>query len=66
MYWIWRKIIRRPVSSISLLRNTELFLEIERKSDRQLLNNLNKRYQKNKSIIDLYEQQPRHIIDEPG
>jgi len=66
MYWIWRKIIRRPVSSISLLRNTELFLEIERKSDRQLLNNLNKRYQKNKSIIDLYEQQPRHIIDELG
>lgn len=66
MYWIWRTIIRRPVSSISLLRNTELFLEIERKSDRQLLNNLNKRYQKNKSIIDLYEQQPRHIIDEPG
>jgi len=57
MYWIWRNVIRKPVSLISFLRNSELFYRIEESSDRQLLNKLNKKYQKNKSIIDLYEEQ---------
>jgi hypothetical protein len=65
MYWIWRNVIRKPVSIISFFRNSELFYTIEEKSDRQLLNKLNKKYQKNKSIIDLYEQQGVSKIDEP-
>lgn len=64
MYWIWRKIIRKPLSTISFFRNSELFYTIEAKSDRQLLKKLNKKYQKNKSIIDLYENQDRAIINE--
>lgn len=55
MYWIWRNVIRKPVSLISFFRNSDIFFTIEEKSDRELLNKLNKKYQKNKSIIDLYE-----------
>jgi hypothetical protein len=66
MYWIWRNIIRKPLSLISFFRNSELFLKIERESDRQLLNKLNKKYHKNKSIIDLYKSQNMHILKEEG
>ena len=63
MYWIWRNFIRRPLSLISFFGNSELFYTIEEKSDRQLLNKLNKKYKKNQSIIELYEEQNRAIID---
>lgn len=66
MYWIWRNIIRKPVSLISFFRNSDIFFTIEENSDRQLLNKLNKKYQKNKSIIDLYENQDMTILNENG
>jgi len=64
MYWIWRNVIRKPVSLISFFGNSDIFFTIEEKSDRQLLNKLNKKYHKNKSIIDLYESQNMHILKE--
>lgn len=64
MYWIWRNFIRKPVSLIPFLKNSETFYNIERNSDYQLLDKLNKKYQKNKSIIDLYENQDRAIVKE--
>lgn len=66
MYWIWRNVIRKPVSLISFFRNSDIFFTIEEKSDRELLNKLNKKYQKNKSIIDLYENQDVTILNEDG